>query len=322
MNGWLVDALVFVGVLGLTLVLAPPLIRALRRRRYGQTAYEDAPQTHAVKSGTPTMGGLLFAPALLVALAVRHDAATLALVVLGLLCGAVGVLDDVIGIRSGRNRGLPARAKFLLTAVAAVVFLAVLTSDPAFGLRGAILSVGSLHLVAPVWLWYLLSVLVVMATTHAVNLTDGLDGLAAGTVLPPLIVLAWLAGRAGATGVATVDVAVAAACLGFLFFNRHPAKVFMGDTGALTLGAVVAGSAILIGNHLLLLLIGGVFVVEALSVIIQVASFKLTGQRVFKMAPIHHHFELIGWSEPKVITRFLIVAVIFALFSLTTLKLR
>jgi phospho-N-acetylmuramoyl-pentapeptide-transferase len=312
-NAWLLDALVFVGVLALTLVLAPPLIRALRRRRYGQTAYEDAPQTHAVKSGTPTMGGLLFAPALFVALAVRRDPATLALVVLGLLCGAVGVLDDVIGIRSGRNRGLPARTKFLLTAVAAVVFLAVLMSDPAFGFRGAILSVGSLHLVAPVWLWYLLSVLVVMATTHAVNLTDGLDGLAAGTVLPPLVVLAWLAGRAGAAGVATVDVAVAAACHGFLFFKRHPAKVFMGDTGALTLGAVVAGSAILIGNHLLLLLIGGVFVVETLSVILQVAYFKMTRKRIFKMSPLHHHYELSGWPEHKITTRFWAAALVLAL---------
>jgi phospho-N-acetylmuramoyl-pentapeptide-transferase len=259
------------------------------------------------------MGGLLFAPALLVALAVRHDAATLALVILGLLCGAVGVLDDVIGIRSGRNRGLPARAKFLLTAVAAAVFLALLLSDPAFGFRGAILSIGSIHLVAPIWLWCLLSVLVVMATTHAVNLTDGLDGLAAGTVLPPLLVLAWLAGRAGVTGVATVDVAVAAACLGFLFFNRHPAKVFMGDTGALTLGAVVAGSAILIGNHLLLLLIGGVFVVEALSVILQVAYFKMTRKRIFKMSPLHHHYELSGWPEHKITNRFWAAALVLAL---------
>ncbi len=309
----LVDALVFAGVLALTLLLAVPLIRALRRRRYGQTAYEDAPKTHAVKSGTPTMGGLLFVPALAIALAVRRDPDALALVVLGLLCGAVGLLDDLIGIRSGRNRGLPARAKFLLTALAAVIFLAVLLADPAFRFKGEILSVGGFHLVAPIWLWYALSVLVVMATTHAVNLTDGLDGLAAGTVLPPLLVLAWLAARAGAAGVATVNVAVAAACLGFLFFNRHPAKIFMGDTGALTLGAVVAGSAILIGNHLLLLLIGGVFVVEALSVILQVAYYKMTRKRIFKMSPLHHHYELSGWPENKITTRFWAAALALAL---------
>jgi phospho-N-acetylmuramoyl-pentapeptide-transferase len=309
----LVDALVFAAVLALTLLLAAPLIRALRRRRYGQTAYEDAPKTHAVKSGTPTMGGLLFVPALAVALAVRRDPDALALVVLGLLCGAVGLVDDLIGIRSGRNRGLPARAKFLLTAVAAVIFLAVLLADPAFRFKGEILSVGGFHVVAPIWLWYVLSVLVVMATTHAVNLTDGLDGLAAGTVLPPLLVLAWLAARAGAAGVATVDVAVAAASLGFLFFNRHPAKIFMGDTGALTLGAVVAGSAILIGNHLLLLLIGGVFVVEALSVILQVVYYKMTRKRIFKMSPLHHHYELSGWPENKITTRFWAAALALAL---------
>ncbi len=313
MNGWIVDALVFTGVLLLTLVLAVPLIKALRKRRYGQTAYEDAPKTHAVKSGTPTMGGLLFVPALLVALIVRHDADALALVVLGLLCGAVGLLDDLLGVRRGRNRGLGGRAKLALTALAAIVFLIVVANDPAFQFRGTILSLGSAHIAVGVWLWYALGVVVVMATTHAVNLTDGLDGLAAGTVLPPLLVLAWLASRAGVSGVATVDVAVAAACLGFLFFNRHPAKIFMGDTGALTLGAVVAGSAILIGNHLLLLLIGGVFVVEALSVILQVAYFKMTRKRILKMSPLHHHYELSGWPERKITTRFWAAAVALAL---------
>jgi phospho-N-acetylmuramoyl-pentapeptide-transferase len=310
---WAEYALLFAAALALTLLAAPPLIRSLRARRLGQTAYEDAPRTHAVKTGTPTMGGLLFIPAMLLALLVRHDAQSLALVLLGLLCGAVGFADDLLGIRGGRNRGLRARTKFLLTALAAVVFLAVVMSDPTFAFRGTVLSFGSTRADAPVWLWYVLGLCAVMGTTHAVNLTDGLDGLAAGTVLPPLALLAWLAARTGAAGVTAVDVALAAAALGFLWYNRHPAKVFMGDTGALALGGVIAGSAILIGNHLLLLLIGGVFLVEALSVILQVAFYKTTHRRILKMSPLHHHYELAGWPEKKITARFWAASLILSL---------
>lgn len=298
------DALLFVGVLALVVLAAPALIRALRALRYRQTAYEDAPKTHAAKSGTPTMGGLLFVLALLVAAVAHRDRASLALVLLGVLCAAVGFLDDYLAVRRGRNRGLRARAKFLLTALAAVVFLALVVRDPSFGFRDVVLAVGGLRVHTPDWLWYALSLCVVVATTHAVNLTDGLDGLAAGSVLPPLAVLAWLAARAGEHGVASVDLALGAAALGFLVYNRHPAKVFMGDTGALTLGGVLAGSAILTGNHLLLLLIGGVFAAEAISVILQVAYFKTTRRRIFRMSPLHHHFELGGLPEAQVTRRF------------------
>jgi phospho-N-acetylmuramoyl-pentapeptide-transferase len=149
-----------------------------------------------------------------------------------------------------------------------------------------------------------LGFLVILATTHAVNLTDGLDGLAAGTIAPPLALFAWIAWRLGETNVACVDIAVLAAVLGFLAFNHHPAQMFMGDTGALLLGGVLAGSAIMTGSHLLLPLIGGVFVAETLSVMIQVVSFKATGKRVFRMSPLHHHFELGGWPETKVTRSF------------------
>jgi phospho-N-acetylmuramoyl-pentapeptide-transferase len=297
-------ALLFAVVLVLTVLAGPALIRALRALRYRQTAYEDAPKAHAAKSGTPTMGGLLFLPALLVALAVAHDAQAVALVTLGVLCGAVGFLDDYLGVRRGRNRGLRARAKFLLTALAGVIFLSLVLRAPSFAFRDVVLALGGAHAGAPDWLWYALGLCVIVATTHAVNLTDGLDGLAAGTVLPPLAVLAWIAARAGVHGVAVVDVSLAAASLGFLAFNRHPAKVFMGDTGSLTLGGVLAGSAILTGNHLLLLLIGGVFAAEAISVIIQVAYFKTTKRRIFRMSPLHHHFELGGVPEAQVTQRF------------------
>lgn len=308
-----IAAALFLASLVATLTLGPPLIRMLRARSVRQTAYEDAPKTHAVKTGTPTMGGLLFLPALLLALVVHYDVQSLALVLLGTACGAIGFLDDVLGIRGGRNRGLRARSKFLLTAAAAGMFLAVVANDPSFGFHGTILVVGSTRLEVPLWLWYALGLLAVTGTTHAVNLTDGLDGLAAGSVIPPLGVLAWIAARSGAPGVTAVDVAVAGSCLGFLWYNRHPAKVFMGDTGALALGGILAGSAVLVGDHLLLLLIGGVFLIEALSVILQVASYKTTHKRILKMSPLHHHFELSGWPEWTITTRFWAASLVLSL---------
>jgi phospho-N-acetylmuramoyl-pentapeptide-transferase len=313
LSPWIRDSLLFVAVLVLTLVLAPALIRMLRALRYKQTAYEDAPQAHALKSGTPTMGGLLFVLALFASLAVARDAQAVALVVLGVLCAAIGFADDYLGVRRGRNRGLRARAKFVLTALAGAVFLALVMHDSAFAFRDVVLAVGGARFVAPDWVWYALSLVLIVATTHAVNLTDGLDGLAAGTTLPPLLLLAWFASRAGAYGVAAVDTALAAACLGFLAFNRHPAKVFMGDTGSLVLGGVIAGSVILVGNHLLLPLLGGVFVAEAVSVILQVAYYKATKRRIFRMSPLHHHFELGGWTENKVTGRFVAASVVLAL---------
>jgi phospho-N-acetylmuramoyl-pentapeptide-transferase len=297
-------AILFAVVLVVTLLLGPVLIRGLRALSLRQHAYEDAPKTHATKTGTPTMGGVLFLVGVALALVVHHDALTVALGVLAFGCGAIGIADDVLSIRRGRNRGLRARAKFLLTVVVGAAFLALVLRAPGFDLRGVVFSFGAHQLVAPLWLWLALGLCALLATTHGVNLTDGLDGLAAGTMLPPLLVVAWLAARANLQGVAALDVAVAAACIGFLVYNRHPAKVFMGDTGSLTLGAVLAGSAIVAGNQLLLLLIGGVFAAEAVSVILQVAYFKATRKRIFRMSPLHHHFELGGWPETKVTQRF------------------
>jgi phospho-N-acetylmuramoyl-pentapeptide-transferase len=296
--------LLFGASLAMTLALGGPLIGYLRRAALRQHAYEDAPKTHAAKTGTPTMGGLLFLASLLLALAWRPDADTAALALLGIGCGLVGLADDLISIRSGRNRGLRARTKFLLTALVGVAFLAVAERAVAAPLRDAIFTWGSYALHVPHWVWYALGLCAILATTHAVNLTDGLDGLASGTVLPPLLVVAWLAWRAGAQGVTFTDLALAGAVLGFLAFNRHPARVFMGDTGALALGGVLAGSAVLTGSQLLLPLIGGVFAAEALSVIMQVAYFKTTKKRIFRMSPLHHHFELGGWPETKVTRRF------------------
>jgi len=294
----------FAVVLGATLALGGPLIAYLRRVALRQHAYEDAPKTHAVKTGTPTMGGLLFVLPLVAACAWHPDRATFALALAGLGCGAIGALDDLLSIYKGRNRGLRASQKFLLTAVVGVAFLALVQGALGPQARDAIFTFGSAVLYVPHWLWYALSLAALVATPHAVNLTDGLDGLAAGTILPPLAVFAWIAWQTGAAGVTYVDVAVAACAIGFLAFNRHPARVFMGDTGSLALGGILAGGAVVTGTHLLLPLVGGVFAAEATSVILQVASYKLTRKRIFRMSPLHHHFELGGWPETKVTRRF------------------
>jgi phospho-N-acetylmuramoyl-pentapeptide-transferase len=283
---------------GLSAAAGRPLIGWLARLKYRQRAYEDAPKTHQAKTGTPTMGGLLFVTAPVVALALAPSPATISLTVLVGGMAAIGFVDDLAAIRQARNRGLRARTKFGLTAFVGSLFLVLVSRATPDGTP--ILGLGA----TPWWVWYPLSLAAVVGTTHAVNLTDGLDGLAGGTMLPPLAVLTAVAIRAGKSDVATFEVATAGAVLGFLLYNRHPAKVFMGDTGALALGAALAGGAIVSGSQLLLPLIGGVFAAETLSVILQVASFKLTKRRIFRMSPLHHHFELGGWPETKVTTRF------------------
>jgi phospho-N-acetylmuramoyl-pentapeptide-transferase len=289
----------FVTAFVLAALLGKPLVAALRRLAYRQHAYEDAPATHQAKSGTPTMGGVLFLIAPLCALAVRHDAIAIAYAVLIAGCAAIGLADDWLSIRRGRNRGFRARTKFALTALAGIAFL-VLVHAAGGGEPMHLFGIGSV----PAWVWYALSLCVILATTHAVNLSVGLDGLAAGTLLPPLAVLIVIAWREGQPSALAVMLAAAGAVAGFLLYNRHPAQLFMGDTGSLALGGVLAGGAILLNMQLLLPLIGGVFAAETLSVIVQVASYKTTKRRVFRMSPLHHHFELGGWPETKVTARF------------------
>ncbi len=281
---------------GITAAAGRPLIGALTRLKYGQRAYEDAPQTHQAKTGTPTMGGLLFLSAPLVALALKPGRTTVALAALTGAMAAIGFIDDMASIRKGHNRGLRARTKFALSALAGSAFLIALPTAA----RPALYGLGT----PPAAVWFAFSLLTIVATTHAVNLTDGLDGLAGGTIVPPLAVLAFIAVRSGAGEAAAFELATAGSVLGFLVYNRHPARVFMGDTGSLALGAALAGGAIATGSQLLLPLIGGVFAAETLSVILQVASFKTTKKRIFRMSPLHHHFELGGWPETKVTTRF------------------
>ena len=312
--GVLLAALIVAGIpaFAITVLLGGPLIDRLQRASARQTAYEDAPKSHQVKTGTPTMGGILFGIAPLVALLLVPSRTTLALAVLVYACMAIGAIDDVAKIRRRKNSGLRARSKFVLTAVAAVIFLLVAGPHAT-----TLLGIGAV----PPWLWYGLSVCVLVATTHAVNLTDGLDGLAGGTVLPPLLVFTCAVQFAGAPlGVALFAAATTGSVLGFLLYNRHPARVFMGDTGSLALGAALAGVTILTGTQLFLLLIGGVFAAEAVSVIIQVASYKTTRRRVFRMSPLHHHFELGGWPETVVTTRFWIASFVLSVLGLALIS--
>ncbi|HSB36951.1 MAG TPA: phospho-N-acetylmuramoyl-pentapeptide-transferase [Thermoanaerobaculia bacterium] len=327
----------------LSIFLGPALIRWLRARQIGQAIREEGPKAHQAKAGTPTMGGVLINAAIAIPTLVFADLSNryvwIALATT-LLAMGIGVGDDWRKVSRQQNRGLSGRQKILLqTAIglavgAASVFLLPSRPDPTH------LSFPFLKNVHPdvgLVAYILFAAIVVVGSSNAVNLTDGLDGLAIGSTLvaaATLALLAYIAGNARAanyllvpsvpgTGELSVFLAaIVGASLGFLWFNAHPAEVFMGDTGSLALGAALGTVAILIKQEILLVFVGGLFVVEAASVIVQVVSFKLTGRRVFRMAPLHHHFELLGWAESKVIIRFWIVAIIFALFSLSTLKLR
>jgi phospho-N-acetylmuramoyl-pentapeptide-transferase len=296
------------------LLLGWVTVRVMRALQVRQKAYEDAPQTHQSKTGTPTMGGIVFVLAVLPLLVVPQIPFAAALVFLVAACAAIGFADDLLAVLGKRNAGLRARTKFLATALVAIVFLRLLSDAYDPFPRDVLFHAGSYVLSAPHWLWLVLGILAITGTIHAVNLTDGLDGLATGTIVPPLAVVATIAIGTGVPAAATGALLGIGACLAFLVYNRHPAQIFMGDTGSLALGALLSGTAILSGELLLLILIGGVFVAEALSVIVQVAYFKATGgKRILRMSPLHHHFELGGWPETKVTTRFWLASAICGL---------
>lgn len=279
-------------------------VPALRRWRWRQFIREQGPETHRVKSGTPTLGGILFLLPLLLAGQVlgwnRPDVAVLVFLALGY--GLLGASDDLRKILGGRSLGLRAREKLVVQALLGLVFAGIILWHPQLDPRLFVPGLGlSLDLG---WLYIPFVLLVIVGTTNTVNLTDGLDGLAAGTVAIALLVFGYLSWTYGTPDVALVCWAVAGGALGFLWFNTHPALVFMGDTGAFLLGAVLSGAALLSGTVLWLPLVGGIFVLEGLSDIVQVLVFRRTGRRILRMAPLHHHFELMGWPEPRVVVRF------------------
>jgi phospho-N-acetylmuramoyl-pentapeptide-transferase len=326
----------------ISLVFGPWMIRKLRDFQIGQVIRQEGPQSHRAKAGTPTMGGVLILTASVVPTVLWADLSNpyVWIAVLATSAfGAVGFADDYLKIVRRSHHGLRPRYKMLLqifVALAVGVALMMLAANNLYNTR--LIFPFFKNLIPDLgWFYVAFTVLVLVGASNAVNLTDGLDGLAIstfGVAAAAFTALAYVTGHAvladylllvrfPPAGELTIFCgALVGASLGFLWYNSYPAELFMGDVGSLALGGALGTVAILIKQELLLPIVGGVFVIEALSVIVQVGSFKLRRQRVFKMAPLHHHFELIGWSEPKIITRFLILAVIFALFSLTTLKLR
>ncbi len=302
-------ALAVIAGLIVAIAIIPWLIAAQQRLRLGQQVYEDGPKTHVAKQGTPTMGGVSFVLAALVGWALGGFHSSLPLIALVVAAGAIGFVDDLLIVRTRRALGLRAREKFALIAILAIayVFWAYNT-----GLAGPDQTWFGGTASLPFWLWSGLAVLAIVGAANAVNLSDGLDGLAAGATIPALIGLQLTAQYLGLPGGSTMADAVLGALLGFLWFNRHPARIFMGDTGSLALGALIAGVAIESHALLLLPLFGIVFVLEALSVMAQVTSYKTTGRRIFKMSPLHHHFELSGWRETAVTSTFVAFAVVAA----------
>jgi phospho-N-acetylmuramoyl-pentapeptide-transferase len=348
----------------ISFLVGPRMISWLTRMRIGQSVRNDGPQTHLTKAGTPTMGGALILGSIAITTLLWADLDNrfvwvVLLVTLGF--GAVGWVDDWRKVVARNPKGLPARAKFFwqsMIGIVAAVYLAFSVSAPNNATFGHLFlawvesgfSAGlspKADLIVPffktvsyplgVWGFMALSYFVIVGTSNAVNLTDGLDGLA---IMPTVMIgsalgiFAYVTGNAifarylgfphipGAGELAVICGAIGGAGLGFLWFNAYPADVFMGDVGALALGAALGAIAIIVRQEIVLFIMGGVFVVETLSVMIQVASFKTTGRRVFRMAPLHHHYELKGWKENQVVVRFWIITMLLVLFGLSTLKLR
>ena len=325
----------------LSLWLGPRVIRGLQRMQIGQTVRDDGPQSHLSKSGTPTMGGALILASITISTLLWADLSNRyvwIVLLVTLLFGAIGWVDDYRKVVEKNSRGLPGRWKYFWQSVfglgAALVLYYTAQTPAETALIVPFLKDISIPLGAG---FIVLTYLVIVGTSNAVNLTDGLDGLA---ILPTVLVggalgiFAYLSGHISfaqylfipyVPGVGELIIfcgALVGAGLGFLWFNTYPAQVFMGDVGALALGAALGTVAVIARQEIVLFIMGGVFVVETLSVVIQVLSFKLTGKRVFRMAPIHHHFGLKGWPEPRVIVRFWIITVVLVLIGLATLKLR
>jgi phospho-N-acetylmuramoyl-pentapeptide-transferase len=333
--------LVMVVALAAAALLFPLWIRLVRYRNIGQQVRADGPQGHLVKQGTPTMGGVLIMLVVTAVYLLFGSVDRPSLLVLGsmLACALLGFVDDYGKVVKERSLGLTATAKIVWQSVISLaigllavnwagvstkVTLPLLGSSLDLGALSCTLTVGGFAIVIP-WLYVLLVALMVVAASNTVNLTDGLDGLAAGTVMIVMLAFAAIAFRQNHLPISLLSAAIAGACIGFLWYNAYPADIFMGDTGSLGLGAAVATMAVVTKTELLLPLIGGIYVIEGASVILQVLSYKLTKKRIFRMAPIHHHFEMKGWSETKIMVRFWIVTGVlagagFALWFISSLR--
>ena len=328
--------------LAISFVVGPTMIRKLTAYKIGQSVRDDGPQTHLIKAGTPTMGGALILVSIVISTLLWADLKNMYVWVVLVITagfGAVGWVDDYRKVVHRNPKGLSARSKIFwqsVIALAAVAFIAYSTKLPAQTelivpfFKTVAIPLGAIG-------FMVLAYLVIVGTSNAVNLTDGLDGLAimpTVMIASALAIFAYVAGNVvfskylqlpyipGAGELAVFCAAIAGAGLAFLWFNAYPAEVFMGDVGALALGGALGAVAVIVRQEIVLFIMGGVFVVETLSVVLQVASFKLTGKRIFRMAPLHHHYELKGWKENQVVVRFWIITMILVLIGLSTLKLR
>ena len=304
----------------LALVAGPVFIPVLTRMKFGQIVRDDGPQSHLKKTGTPAMGGIIIAvPAVIVSLAFSKDKDMLLVLITTMLFGIIGFIDDFLKIKNRRSLGLKAYQKIILQLLVSV-FMAVVASgisqvgtEVLVPFTGKFVDMGILYIP--------FTVLVLISTVNCVNLTDGLDGLAGGTTVVVLGFFSVIALASKNTGLLVFSGAMIGALLGFLRFNSHPAQVFMGDTGSLALGGAIASLAVITRLPLFILIIGAIYVLEGLSVIIQVAYFKMTGgKRFFKMAPLHHHFELSGWAESKIVAVFIISSIILSLIGILGLS--
>jgi phospho-N-acetylmuramoyl-pentapeptide-transferase len=323
----------------LSLCLGPWMIRKLRERQIGETIRTDGPEGHRTKAGTPTMGGLLILGSLVLSVLLwgnLQNRYVWVVLLVTVALGAIGFYDDWLKLRT--HRPLKIREKFLAQLLVGLAVGLYLYRFPADGVTTQLSVPFTKEWIPDLGPWYILfAALIVVGASNAVNLTDGLDGLAMGPVIVAALafgIIAYVTGNVrlseylyilkvrGAGELTVFCGAMMGAGIGFLWFNSHPAEVFMGDVGSLALGGAIGTLAILSKAELLLPFIGGLFVIEAMSVILQVASFRLTGRRIFRMAPLHHHFEKLGWAEPQVVTRFYILGMLCALIALATLKVR
>ena len=297
------------------IIIGPFLIPILRRLKFGQSILQIGPKWHAKKSGTPTMGGIIFIISIGVACVFAiNNHKVLLLFALSFTFGLIGFIDDYIKVALKRNLGFTAKQKFTAQLIVATIFVYYIYY---MGWVSGELVIPFIPYVLRLnaWTYIPFTIFVMLGTVNSVNLTDGLDGLAAGITTVVAVFFTLVAYTFAGYGVAFFAAAVVGGCIGFLMFNAYPAKVFMGDTGSLFLGGAIAALSIILELHLVLIIVGGVYLIETLSVIMQVASFKLTGKRIFKMSPIHHHFEMIGWKETKVVTIFVLVTIVLCIIA-------
>lgn len=314
---------IYFGVIAfiLTAILVPLFIPLLKRMKFGQSIREEGPKSHMVKSGTPTMGGLTFliSTILLSAIAcffVEDNGPLILLILVTVGFGLIGFVDDYIIVVKKNNQGLTSKQKFLFQIIIAILFYVVSNVLGLLSLSNEI-NIPFTDIGIPLSIFYVIFIIFwQVGFSNAVNLTDGLDGLATGLSIIAFSCYFYLAMVQGATAMAYFSAILIGSLCGFLLYNKNKAKLFMGDTGSLALGGVIATVSIMLNQELTLIFIGFVFVVETLSVMMQVTSFKLTGKRIFKMSPLHHHFEMVGWSEWKIVTMFWIVGILTGLIGI------